>query len=276
MNWTHVILAGYVGAVIAIVVGIFRKKGWIGKTSAVVIALLAIAVWNIIDVKYLSPRNSATQQMTQAQRFDQAMERLPLYQIIREQEPEAWSRIREQALAMQKAGETEQHVIDAIQPQILAIEMARLQTAPDANVVAFMQANMQQTAMIQKQSDDACFRFLFPAVKGGINAAKLLPAEVTQHRLDVDADMMPAAYGPSKHQVTPQERQQALQDIQPVVRKLAQQYGQDIALMNDPRNAIGKEGVVCNITQDLWRQVLLMPANRAAGIIRYSVSAEAN
>ncbi|WP_312073693.1 topoisomerase II [Atlantibacter sp.] len=276
MNWTHVILAGYVGAVIAIVVGIFRKKGWIGKTSAVVIALLAIAVWNIIDVKYLIPRNSATQQMTQAQRFDQAMERLPLYQIIREQEPEAWSRIREQALAMQKAGETEQHVIDAIQPQILAIEMARLQTAPDANVVAFMQANMQQTAMIQKQSDDACFRFLFPAVKGGINAAKLLPAEVTQHRLDVDADMMRAAYGPNKHQVTPQERQQALQDIQPVVRKLAQQYGQDIALMNDPRNAIGKEGVVCNITQDLWRQVLLMPANRAAGIIRYSVSAEAN
>ena len=276
MNWTHVILAGYVGAVIAIVVGIFRKKGWIGKTSAVVIALLAIAVWNIIDVKYLIPRNSATQQMTQAQRFDQAMERLPLYQIIREQEPEAWSRIREQALAMQKAGETEQHVIDAIQPQILTIEMARLQTAPDANVVAFMQANMQQTAMIQKQSDDACFRFLFPAVKGGINAAKLLPAEVTQHRLDVDADMMRAAYGPNKHQVTPQERQQALQDIQPVVRKLAQQYGQDIALMNDPRNAIGKEGVVCNITQDLWRQVLLMPANRAAGIIRYSVSAEAN
>jgi len=276
MNWTHVILAGYVGAVIAIVVGIFRKKGWIGKTSAVVIALLAIAVWNIIDVKYLIPRNSATQQMTQAQRFDQAMERLPLYQIIREQEPEAWSRIREQALAMQKAGETEQHVIDAIQPQILAIEMARLQTAPDANVVAFMQANMQQTAMIQKQSDDACFRFLFPAVKGGINAAKLLPAEVTQHRLDVDADMMRAAYGPNKHQVTPQERQQALQDIQPVVRKLAQQYGQDIALMNDPRNAIGKEGVVCNITQDIWRQVLLMPANRAAGIIRYSVSAEAN
>ncbi|WP_312312073.1 topoisomerase II [Atlantibacter sp.] len=276
MNWTHVILAGYVGAIIAIVVGIFRKKGWIGKTSAVVIALLAIAVWNIIDVKYLIPRNSATQQMTQAQRFDQAMERLPLYQIIREQEPEAWSRIREQALAMQKAGETEQHVIDAIQPQILAIEMARLQTAPDANVVAFMQANMQQTAMIQKQSDDACFRFLFPAVKGGINAAKLLPAEVTQHRLDVDADMMRAAYGPNKHQVTPQERQQALQDIQPVVRKLAQQYGQDIALMNDPRNAIGKEGVVCNITQDLWRQVLLMPANRAAGIIRYSVSAEAN
>ena len=67
MNWTHVILAGYVGAVIAIVVGVFRKKGWIGKTSAVVIALLAIAVWNIIDVKYLIPRDNAASQMTEAE-----------------------------------------------------------------------------------------------------------------------------------------------------------------------------------------------------------------
>lgn len=89
MNWTHVILAGYVGAVIAIVVGVFRKKGWIGKTSAVIIALLAIAVWNIIDVKYLIPRGNVTQQMTEGEKFDDAMARLPLYQIIREQEPEA-------------------------------------------------------------------------------------------------------------------------------------------------------------------------------------------
>ncbi|BET41210.1 MULTISPECIES: topoisomerase II [Atlantibacter] len=274
MNWTHVILAGYVGAVIAIVVGVFRKKGWIGKTSAVVIALLAIAVWNIIDVKYLIPRDNAASQMTEAEKFDQAMEKLPLYQVIREQEPETWRRVREQALSMQKAGESEQNIIDAIQPQILNIQMSRLQTAPDANVVAFMQANMEQTAQIQKQSDDACFRFLFPGVKGGINAAKLLPAEVTQHRLEVDAEMMRAAFGPNKHQVTPQERQQAVQDVQPVVQKLMKQYGQDIALMNDPRKAIGKEGVVCNITQDLWRDVLQMPTNKAAGIIRYSVSAE--
>lgn len=274
MNWTHVILAGYVGAVIAIVVGVFRKKGWIGKTSAVIIALLAIVVWNIIDVRYLIPRDNVTQQMTESEKFDAAMERLPLYQIIREQEPQAWSRIREQALAMQKAGESEQNVIDAIQPQILAIQMARLQTAPDANVVAFMQANMQQTALIQKQSDDACFRFLFPAVKGGINAARMLPTDVTQHRLDVDAEMMRAAFGPNKHQVTPQERQQAMQDVQPIVQKLVQQYGQDITLMNEPQKATGKEGVVCNITQDLWRNVLQLPVNKAAGIIRYSVSTD--
>lgn len=274
MNWMHVILAGYVGAVIAIAVSLFRKKDWIGKTSAVIIALLAIVVWNVIDVKYLIPRDNLAQPQTEGEKYDAAMERLPLYQIIREQEPAAWSRIREQALAMQKAGEPEQKVIDAIQPQILTIQMARVQTAPDANVVAFMQANMQQTALIQKQSDDACFRFLFPGVKGGVNPVKLLPAEVTQHRLAVDADMMRAAYGPNKHQVTPQEREQAMRDIQPIVQQLVKQYGQDITLMNAPQNAAGKEGVVCNITQDLWRSVFQLPTDKAAAIIRLSLSEE--
>ena len=38
--------------------------------------------------------------------------------------------------------------------------MSRLQNAPDANVVNYMTINMEQTAAIQKVSDDACFRFL--------------------------------------------------------------------------------------------------------------------
>lgn len=31
MNWAHVLLAGYIGAVIAIVVGMFRKKRLVGQ-----------------------------------------------------------------------------------------------------------------------------------------------------------------------------------------------------------------------------------------------------
>jgi hypothetical protein len=62
--------------------------------------------------------------------------------------------------ALQKAGEPEQQIIDTIQPQILHLQMSRLQNAPDANVVNYMTINMEQTAAIQKVSDDACFRLL--------------------------------------------------------------------------------------------------------------------
>lgn len=91
---------------------------------------------------------------------------MPAWQVIKEQEPVLHQRILDQMAALQKAGEPEQKIIDTIQPQILHLQMSRLQNAPDANVVNYMTINMEQTAAIQKVSDDACFRFLYPAVKG--------------------------------------------------------------------------------------------------------------
>jgi len=154
------------------------------------------------------------------------------------------------------------------------VEQALNAGATDDNVVAFMQVNMQQTAMVQKSSDDACFRFLFPGVKGGINSPKILPRDVTMRRMQVDAAMMRSAYCPDKHSVTDAEREQARQDIQPIVRQLTKRYGSDLQLMSEPHKAVGKEGLVCNQVQELWRNVLQLPPARAAGIIRLSVALE--
>ncbi|VFS70581.1 Uncharacterised protein [Kluyvera cryocrescens] len=85
--------------------------------------------------------------------------------------------------------------------------MARLQQAPDANVVEYMKINLEQIAQAQASGDDVCFRFLFPAVKGGINPVKVISHEVLARRTESDARMMRAAYGPNKHTVTPQEKQ---------------------------------------------------------------------
>ncbi len=274
MNWTHVIIAGYVGAVIAAVVGVARRKGWIGKVSALVIALVAIVVWNIVDVKYLIARDGKEAAQVQVNQLDEVFSQMPVYQIMKEHQPAFFADIRQQAIKMYQQGKAEQDIIDAIQPQILAFQIKHLQDAPDANVVAYMQINMQQTAMVQKSSDDACFRFLFPAVKGGINAARLLPREVSVRRMAVDGEMLRSAFGPQKHTVTAQERQQAQADIQPVVQQLVHKYGQDVALLSEPQKAQGKEGMVCNMVQELWRNVLLLPQPKAAAIIRLSVAGE--
>lgn len=271
MNWTHVIMAGYIGAVIAAVVGIARKKGWVSKVSALVIAAVAIIAWNIIDVKYLIPRDSRSAMQNQVSQFDEAFNRMPVYQMMKEHQPELYTSIRQQAVSMHAEGKTQQQIIDAIQPMVLQYQMKQLQNASDANVIAYMQVNMQQTAMVQKSGDDDCFRFLFPAVKGGINPVKIIPQDVSQRRIETDGEMLRSAYGPDRHTVTEQERQQAQSDIQPIVQQLQQRYGQDLQLMAEPDKAIGKEGLVCNMVQDLWRNVLLLPQPKAAAIIRLSL-----
>ena len=274
MNWAHVVLAGYIGAVIAIVVGMFRKKGWVGKISGAVIFVVAIIAWNIFDVHYLIPRESPEYGMTEEQKFDNAMRANPVFQEIREQEPALTQKIITQAVQMKNEGKSEQQVIDAIQPQILQLQMARLQQAPDANVIEYMKINLEQIAAVEKVGDDECFRFLFPAVKGGINPVHLVPREIMNRRMVGDMGMMRAAYGPDKHTVTAEEKQLALQDLQAISPGLVQRYGDDIQIMADPNKGIGKEKIACEIVQDLWTQVLKLPTARAAGVIRLMLSAE--
>lgn len=274
MNWAHVLLAGYIGAVIAIIVGVFRKKGWIGKVASGVIFVVAIVGWNLFDVHYLIPRESPDYGLTETQKFEKAMLAMPVYQVIKEQEPALWQHILSQAAEMKEAGKGEQQIIDAIQPQILQMQMARLQQAPDANVIDYMKINLEQIAAVEKVGDDECFRFLFPAVKGGINPVRIIPHEIMQRRMASDMSMLYASHGPKKHTVTAEEKQLALQDLQALSPGLVQRYGQDIQIMADPSKGVGKEKLTCDMVQGLWDQVLKLPTARSAGMIRLMLSAE--
>ena len=206
------------------------------------------------------------------QQLDTALSSMPVWQVIKEQEPEFRKKVQDEMLALQKAGKNEQQIIDTVQPKILHLQMARLQNAPDANVVEYMKINMEQTAAMQKVSDDSCYRFLYPEVKGGVNPMRLLDKDLMQRRMQADVDMMRAAAGPDKHTVTPQEIQQAETDVVPIIQKLTGKYGDDIELLQMPQKGKGKEKQSCDLVQDLWNNVLALPAPNAAGLIRYAVS----
>lgn len=226
------------------------NKTWT-RIVIVVIAAAAVAFWVFFD-----------RQRAPERQMDNVLNEMPAWQVIKEQEPALHQRILDQMAALQKAGEPEQQIIDTIQPQILHLQMTRLQNAPDANVVNYMTINMEQTAAIQKVSDDACFRFLYPMVKGGINPM----------RMQADADMMRAAYGKNRHTVTQAEREAAVEDVRPIMKQLADQYGEDIQLLQMPEKAAGKEKLSCDMVQEMWAKVLALPEQKAAGVIRLAVS----
>ncbi|EOV3155819.1 MULTISPECIES: hypothetical protein [Enterobacter cloacae complex] len=238
------------------------NKTWI---RIVVVTLLAavVAFWVYFDKQRQHPPE---------QQLDATLNAMPAWQVIKEQEPVLHQRILDQMAALQKAGEPEQKIIDTIQPQILHLQMSRLQNAPDANVVNYMTINMEQTAAIQKVSDDACFRFLYPAVKGGVNPMRMLDKDLMTRRMQADADMMRAAYGKNRHTVTPEEREAAVTDVRPIMKTLADKYGEDIQLLQMPEKAVGKEKLSCDMVQEMWAKVLALPEQKAAGVIRLAVS----
>ncbi len=206
--------------------------------------------------------------------FDSTMNRVPLYQAIQQQEPAVWQQLHSQAMALHEQGKTDQQMIDAMQAQVLRISMQRLQQTPDAQAVAYMKANMAQTALLQKQGPEICFRFLFPAVHGGINPVQYLSQDQINQRMQVDVEMYNASFGATKHTVTPAEREQAHQDLQPIIMALSKQYGDDFQLVAEPAKAAGKEAEVCQMVQDIWQGVFKLPESRAAAVVRYSVSGQ--
>ncbi|MGX8028843.1 topoisomerase II, partial [Klebsiella pneumoniae] len=115
---------------------------------------------------------------------------------------------------------------------------------------------------------------LYPRVKAVMNPQRLVSPDIRKRGMKGDEAMMRTAYGPNKHTVTDTEKQQAMQDLKSVVPVLVQRYGQDVQLMAEPEKGIGKEKVVCNLVQDMWTEVLKLPAAQAAGVIRLSVSPE--
>lgn len=270
------LLAGYVLIVIAVALACLRLAGWQGRVLAIAVILLALPGGYLIHRHIFYTPDPNPVPGAQENSVEGAMAALPVWQVLKEQEPTRWAALRQQAVAMEQAGRSQQEIIDAIQPQILAIQVTRLQQASDADVVAYMQANLQQTALIQQQSEDACFRFLFPGVRGGINPTHLLPPEVVQRRMEVDATMMRSARGPDKHTVSDAERKQAEADIVPVVAALKVRYGDKVALLATPQQANGEadEAALCDMTQELWRQVVMLSVPRAAGVIRLSVDAD--
>ena len=102
------------------------NKTWT-RIVIVVVAAAAVAFWVFFD-KQRAPEHQ----------IDTTLNAMPAWQVIKEQEPALHQRILDQMAALQKAGEPEQQIIDTIQPQILHLQMSRLQNAPDANVVNYM------------------------------------------------------------------------------------------------------------------------------------------
>ncbi|AFJ48553.1 hypothetical protein [Shimwellia blattae] len=257
------------GLVLLLMVYILVRKRPAGIRFSALAITLVVVVGGAVMLHRPQPQNDVAPAVVGAESPDTT----PLYQAIRQHEPAVWLQLQRQIDAMHQGGQEEQARIDALQQQVLRISVQRLQLAPDTETVNYMRANMAQTAQLQKLGAETCFRFLYPEVRGGINPVQLLTREQIAQRMDADVAMYNASFGPRQHQVTPGEREQAHRDIQPIVRNMMAQYGEDFALLAEPHKASGKEMAMCNMVQDLWRQVFALPEKNAAGVIRYSVAA---
>ncbi|MCW2481082.1 hypothetical protein [Candidatus Symbiopectobacterium sp. NZEC135] len=265
MNWQHVFFSAAVALVAASVLALMRKKQWIGKTTGVVIFVAVIIGWNVIDTAYLMPNKSRSLELQYA---EASMAKLPIFQTIKQYAPDTYQTLKEKVVDAKAEGKDLQQAIDLVQADSSAFLLSRLYSAPDDKVITTLKVMLEQGENIQQQSDEACFKFFFPFVSGGVNPLTLNSTELIQRRMRADSELVAASYTSPRAADKPREDAAAAQAIQPVIQRLYGQYGADLQMIADPAAKQVDRKKVCDITLQLYRHILALPPQQAAAVIR--------
>jgi hypothetical protein len=189
----------------------------------------------------------------------------PVYQVLREHEPEVFKRVVDKYVAFRRGRATREVFINFSNSELSEVSTRRLAHASDAAVLDLMRNMVANARSLERQPGDACFRFLFPHVSGAPDVAKYLDAGSQARTLDVMAEVIRSSA----------EAPQALPDPATVQDSLSQvanatfdQYGVDaqmIANAGDPRIDRAK---VCTMTLSLYDRILARPPADASALIR--------
>ena len=270
MNLLQVIVAGCVAVVFGIVVDYLRRKGWVSKTQGWTILLIIIAIWN--GGFYFLNKESTEGKIVIG--IESAIQKLPLFQLIEEYEPQKYIRLKEKMIVVAKQHLSEQAMIDAIQPDMLSFQRERMQFSTDPWVVNVIRLNIEQIETVQRVSSDKCFKLLFPEIKGGINPLHYLSKDFLKRRIATDTEMMRSSYSQNRHVITDKEKDKAKENIKSVANFLFLKYGDDLKIIDQPIKGIGKENIACELVKTMWEKVISFPEEEAAGLARFILSAE--
>ncbi|MDX5628474.1 MULTISPECIES: hypothetical protein [unclassified Brenneria] len=269
MDWQQVIISGVVGVIAVGLISVMRRKQWIGRISGIAIFIGIIAAWNFLGVNYLFSGKTFSEELRQA---ETAMSQLPVYRTIKESDPVFYDKLQVKMVKLKREGKSEQQLIDIIQTDISSFLISRLYYAPDDKVVAQMRNTLKQIEKFQAYGADSCFKFLFPAVSGGVNPAKILPLEIMQQRMQADNDLIAASYITPRAVDKTQEIEAAKQAIQPILQQMQLKYGDDLQMVVRPEAANVDRKRACDIMQDFYQSILSLPQAQSAAVLRMVLS----
>ncbi|MCG8709882.1 hypothetical protein JHU04_003150 [Brenneria sp. 4F2] len=265
MNWQQIIVSGFIGFVAVGLLAVMRRRKWIGKIAAIAVFIGIIAAWNIWGARYLFPGQTFTDELRQV---ETAMSKLPVYQTIKQSDPAFYNQLQEKMVRLKGEGKSEQELIDIIQMDISSFLISRLYYAPDDKVVAQMSNMLKQIEKFKEYGADSCFKFLFPAVSGGVNPTRILPAEIMQQRMQADNDLIMASYVTPKTADKSQETAAAKQALQPILQRMQLQYGDDLQMVVRPEAENVDRKKACEIMQYFYQSILSLPEAQSAAVLR--------
>lgn len=225
------------------------------------LVILLLIAGQFVGYKYVRPR-------AQAMIAGQTLDDQPLYRTLRKYEPAIYERLERGFKTAVKTGKQEEFMQTAI-GEVAQLAQKHLSKASDKSINDFMAHAVVQLKALQHKPNDACFRMLFPQVAGTADFSVLPKSMVDANATYLEAVLISAI----EHPQPPPPEQETMTVLKPILMSMAQRYGQDLQMLGRPAAATGSDrGRVCEISIDLYDQILALPDDQSADVLRLMIS----
>ena len=200
---------------------------------------------------------------------DRQLRELPFYRDLAEVDPQTYGKIWAVVSESAKKGETTNTISREIAPIVAGTLSKYIGTASDESVIAFADLSIHEVEELHRSHSDACYDYLYPLDKGATPVASYIDKKSEDETLDVLSRIVHSA----AH--TPQPLPNAAKAdalLAPVLSRLANEYGNDLMLIQRKPTAPAERERVCDITVSLFKNVKTLPREDASLVLRSLLS----
>jgi hypothetical protein len=198
--------------------------------------------------------------------------KLPVYQAIKDYEPAVYAQIKQAILTAIVNKSPKELMWSQTRPLLAAVIERRSKTASDEALQQLSTVIVDVVTTLHARGDVTCFQVLFPQAGPAIDIRGILGEDAAQRELAAQtAIIRSSATAP---QPTPLEADVA-GVLKTVVAPLQAKYTNvELAMLEKPGAAGVDKRKICEMTVDLYREVLKLPKQESGKLLRFMISGQ--
>ena len=260
INFAIAALAGALAAIIAGLLVRDRKenRNWYVATFGVSFAVL-FGLGNA----FVEPRLNA---WYQAHSAESELLESPAFRALKQHDRATYDKMLAEMKQSLKDGHSQAQINSTVRGHIVKVVGEKLPRASNESVVSYMRVMLIEMNELKEQGGDLCYRFLFPQQSGPIDPAKHFSKKTQEADLAALAEVIRTST--ENPQPVPPETE-VISSLQPIYQELANEHGDDIAMLQSPTAASVDRGKICAMTETIYTNILRLPGDESGRVLRY-------
>ncbi len=266
MNWISIGLAALSGALAAMIASLFVRNPKEKRATYAVVLVVSLVGLLGLSREFIFPDLNA---WNQARKAESALLEIPAYQAIKQYYPKTYESLLSDFQGSLRKGVDESQIIGLVRGHMVGLVLKRLPHASDEAVASYMNVMLTEIQELSSQGGDLCYRFLFPQQSAPLDGRQYLSKQTREADLAaLDQVIRTSAESP---QTIPLEVE-VMPKLEPIFVELANEYGNDIEMLQNPAAPNVDRAKVCSMSVGLYSRILKLPKNESGKILRFLLS----